>query len=296
MYLINSFTRITDVALSTGEMAGVLQRVAELVRICKHLDNSITDCDDLVDSTLKKDDTNQYMIYDIHSISYSLPNYYPNRKLLNDFSFAINKDAKIWIAGPSGSGKTSLIRVLSRLWQHETGYIRYGAKRGQILRLSQTPYFPCGHLSLFQQISFPATGISNSLERIDNDYASITCILNELKLDWLIEHCEGLFNPVEFEWQDTLTPSEQQRLAFARVLFQQPELVILDESSSCIDLKIEEHIYQLLISNNIGFISIGHHPSLIKFHDVMLYLNGCGTYEIRSVLSLTPTFSTNPFS
>lgn len=48
------------------------------------------------------------------------------------------------------------------------GHIKHGAKRGQILRLSQTPYFPCGHLSLFQQISFPATGISNSLERIDN--------------------------------------------------------------------------------------------------------------------------------
>lgn len=48
--------------------------------------------------------------------------------------------------------------------------------------------------------------------------------------------------------QNTLTPSEQQRLALARVLFQQPQLVILDESSSSIDLEIEEHIYQLLIS------------------------------------------------
>ncbi|VBB32987.1 unnamed protein product [Acanthocheilonema viteae] len=238
MYLINSFTRITDVALSTGEMAGILQRWVIFDR----------NDDFVVDSAFKKNGTNKLMIYDIHNISYTLPNCYPTQKLLKDFSFAINKDAKIWITGPSGSGKTSLIRVLSRLWQHETGYIRCGLKRGQILRLSQTPYFPCGHLSLFQQISFPATGISNSIERIDNDYVSITSILNELKLDWLIERCEGLFNPVEFEWQDTLTPSEQQRLAFARVLFQQPQLVILDESSSCIDLEIEEHIYQLLIS------------------------------------------------
>ncbi|VIO88169.1 Uncharacterized protein BM_BM17988 [Brugia malayi] len=305
MYLINSFTRITDVALSTGEMAGILQRVAELIRVCEHMGNNRTGSNNfLADSRFIKDDTNRDMIYDIHKISYSLPNYYSTQNLLNDFSFLINKNAKIWIKGVNGSGKTSLIRVLSQLWRHETGYIKCGAKRGQILRLSQTAYFPCGHLSLFQQISFPATGISDSLEKTDNDYASIIKILNELKLDWLIERCEGLFNPVEFEWQDTLTQSEQQRLAFARVFYQQPELVILDGSSSCIDLEIEEHIYQLLISNNIGFISIGHHPSLIKFHDKVLHLNGCGSYTIRSLKSfnqisttdITDIISSNSFS
>ncbi|VDO27323.1 unnamed protein product [Brugia timori] len=281
MYLINSFTRITDVALSTGEMAGILQRVAELIRVCEHMGNNRTGSNNfLADSRFIKDDTNRDMIYDIHKISYSLPNYYSTQNLLNDFSFLINKNAKIWIKGVNGSGKTSLIRVLSQLWRHETGYIKCGAKRGQILRLSQTAYFPCGHLSLFQQISFPATGISDSLEKTDNDYASIIKILNELKLDWLIERCEGLFNPVEFEWQDTLTQSEQQRLAFARVFYQQPEL------------------------NNIGFISIGHHPSLIKFHDKVLHLNGCGSYTIRSLKSfnqisttdITDIISSNSFS
>uniref|UniRef100_A0A1I7V718 ABC transporter domain-containing protein n=1 Tax=Loa loa TaxID=7209 RepID=A0A1I7V718_LOALO len=89
--------------------------------------------------------------------------------------------------------------------------------------------------------------------------------------------------------QDTLTRSEQQRLAFARVLYQQPQFVILDESSSSIDLEIEEHIYQLLISNNIGFISIGHHPSFTKFHDTILHLDGCGNYTIRSLKSFSPT-------
>ncbi|KAM3728889.1 Lysosomal cobalamin transporter ABCD4 [Dirofilaria immitis] len=302
MYLINSFTRIIDVALSTGEMAGILQRVAELVRLCKHMDNSKIDKshdDFIIDSTRTEDSSKQcIVIYDIHNISYSLPNYYPTRKLLNDFSFSINKDAKIMISGPNGSGKTSLIRVLSRLWQYDTGYIKYGTKRGQILRLSQMPYFPCGHLSLFQQISFPATGISDSFERIENDYVLINSILNELKLDWLIERCEGLFNPVEFEWQNTLTLSEQQRLAFARVLYQRPQFVIIDESTNSIELDIEEHIYQLLITNNIGFISITHHLSLIKFHEIILHLDGCGNYTIQSLhsASISNTINSNHFS
>ncbi|VDM94186.1 unnamed protein product [Onchocerca ochengi] len=85
MYLINSFTRITDVALSTGEMGGILQRVAELIRVCEHMDNRKTglENDFLIDSTLEEDNNKQYMMYDIHNISYSLPNYYPVRKLLN---------------------------------------------------------------------------------------------------------------------------------------------------------------------------------------------------------------------
>uniref|UniRef100_A0A183ELA8 ABC transporter domain-containing protein n=1 Tax=Gongylonema pulchrum TaxID=637853 RepID=A0A183ELA8_9BILA len=70
----------------------------------------------------------------------------------------------------------------------------------------------------------------------------ISGILNNLQLSWIIERCGGLYSPVEFEWQDTLTPGEQQRLAFARVIYQRPELVILDESTSSVGVDVEELI------------------------------------------------------
>ncbi|VDK75486.1 unnamed protein product [Litomosoides sigmodontis] len=249
MYLINSFTQIADVALSTGEMAGVLQRVAELVQVCNYMGNTtIGHSGFVINSKFEEDDRDEQMMYSLHNVSYSVPNYHSTQRLLNDFSLTIRRNSKVWIKGPSGSGKTSLVRVLSQLWQCET------------------------------------------------DYASINSILSNLKLDWLVERCGGLFHPVEFEWQNTLTPSEQQRLAFARVLFQQPQLVILDESFSCIEPEIEEQIYQILISSDIGFISIGHHPSLIKFHDTIIHLDGCGTYKVRSLLPLSPTSTIDPIS
>ncbi|VDK44088.1 unnamed protein product, partial [Gongylonema pulchrum] len=130
--------------------------------------------------------------------------------------------------------------------------IRCAVKRGKILRLSQVPYFPSGRLSLFQQIIFPAVGIAADQETNNNgedfsvDDALISGILNNLQLSWIIERCGGLYSPVEFEWQDTLTPGEQQRLAFARVIYQRPELVILDESTSSVGVDVEERMYQLL--------------------------------------------------
>uniref|UniRef100_A0A915Q3F9 ABC transporter domain-containing protein n=1 Tax=Setaria digitata TaxID=48799 RepID=A0A915Q3F9_9BILA len=286
MYLINSFTRITDLALSIGEMAGILQRVAELIQVCQHMENNLSGDDDfLVESKFNQNSTKECSLYDIYNITYSLPNCISSQQLLNGFSFSISRDAKIWITGCSGSGKTSLIRVISQLWHPKNGHIRCGAKRGQILRLTRTPYFPCHHLSLFQQINFPATGISNSLEATENDYALISNILRELQLDWLIDRCEGLFNPVEFDWHNTLTPSEQQRLAFVRILYQRPELVILDEATDSISTDIEEKIYELLISNDIGFITISHHQVLIKFHNVEIHLDGSGGCIIRTINS-----------
>lgn len=98
---------------------------------------------------------------------------------------------------------------------------------------------------------------------------------------------------MEFEWQTTLTPSEQQRLAFARVLYQQPELVILDDSTSSVEADLEERMYQLLISNNISFISTGHHPFLSKFHDTEVRLDGHGGYAIRSLSSFNSVSKTD---
>lgn len=55
--------------------------------------------------------------------------------------------------------------------------------------------------------------------------------------------------------QETLTPGEQQRLAFARVIYQRPEFAVLDESTSSVGVDIEERMYQLL--NQVKFCISG---------------------------------------
>eukprot|EP01031_Cornospumella_fuschlensis_P031612 gene31612-38204_t len=81
---------------------------------------------------------------------------------------------------------------------------------------------------------------------------------------------------VDKDWSKTLSLGEQQRLAFARVLYNRPDVVVLDEASSALDLASEEQMYELLRTLNITYVSVGHRPSLVKYHNKKLVLGGSG--------------------
>jgi putative ATP-binding cassette transporter len=69
-------------------------------------------------------------------------------------------------------------------------------------------------------------------------------------------------------WAQTLSPGEQQRVAFARTLLQRPDWLFLDEATAALDEKTEAHLYQLIQDRlpQTTIISIGHRPALARFH------------------------------
>ena len=86
------------------------------------------------------------------------------------------------------------------------------------------------------------------------------------------------------DWSNTLSLGEQQRLAFGRVLINRPSLVILDESTSALDVDAERKMYILLkerlvssAGTPVTYVSVGHRPSIIAFHDLKLLLRDDGT-------------------
>ena len=98
------------------------------------------------------------------------------------------------------------------------------------------------------------------------------------------------------DWSNRLSLGEQQRLAFGRVLVSQPELVILDEASSALDVVSEAKMYSIL--RNLGqktvaggqvsrpgltYVSVGHRPSLLAFHDEKLKLAENQQVEIETI-------------
>ena len=87
------------------------------------------------------------------------------------------------------------------------------------------------------------------------------------------------------DWSNTLSLGEQQRLAFGRLLVNRPRFVMLDESTSALDVVAEKKMYALLkegltstSGDPITFVSVGHRPSIVAFHDLKLLLRDGSGY------------------
>jgi putative ATP-binding cassette transporter len=161
------------------------------------------------------------------------------------------------------------MRTVAGLWSFGSGRILRPAP-DQIMFMPQKPYLILG--SLRRQIQYPRTG------EVDDD--RLFEILRAVGLAHLPAQFGGL--DAELHWADVLSGGEQQRLAFARLLLTRPRFAFLDEATSALDMAAEESLYSWLAHSGIAFISIGHRPSLRKFHKRVIELSSALQHPIAS--------------
>ena len=195
--------------------------------------------------------------------------------LITDLNLSLQAGQALLIKGPSGSGKTTLLRALAGLWPYAEGEVRRPLGH-QALFLSQRPYLPLGDLRTV--IAYPAVGQPE-------DQARMQQVLHQVNLGHLAERLE-----VSCDWAHILSVGEQQRLAFARVLFNRPQVVFLDESTSAMDEGLEHALYALLRSEMPGalLLSVGHRSTLAGFHTHRLEVDGRGGW---SLVAQAPTLA-----
>src|SRR5262249_42245408 len=157
--------------------------------------------------------------------------------------------------------------AFAELWNSGAGKIVHPPIE-KMMFLPQRPYMILG--SLRSQILYP------DVEKTATD-AELEAILKTVNLPDLRERMEkeGGFE-AGVHWADVLSLGEQQRLAFTRVLMSNRPYVILDEATSALDVKNEERLYSLLKKSGVTFMSVGHRPTLVKYHSHVLELCGCG--------------------
>ena len=97
-------------------------------------------------------------------------------------------------------------------------------------------------------------------------------LLNSVGLGDLASRMGDTFDDDSIEWTDVLSVGEQQRIAFARLLFQKPKpsIVFLDEATSALDEASERKMYELLAAEKYTVVSVGHRSSLMQFHSKRL--------------------------
>ncbi|WP_344874833.1 ABC transporter ATP-binding protein/permease [Nonomuraea antimicrobica] len=192
----------------------------------------------------------------------------PNSQpLIEGLTLSLSPGQALLVRGPSGSGKTTLLRSLASLWPHAHGIVRRPVGT-HTLFLSQQPYVPLG--SLRTALAYPEPG-----DLISEDRAREA-------LRWVqLGHLEDRLDD-ETHWTRTLSPGEQQRLGFARILLTRPSLAFLDETTSAVDEGLEHALYRLIRERlpQCMLVSVGHRSTLSAFHTHHLHLLGAGRWGI----------------
>jgi vitamin B12/bleomycin/antimicrobial peptide transport system ATP-binding/permease protein len=204
----------------------------------------------------------------IRDLDIKLPD---GRPLLTDLDIELAGGDSLLVRGRSGSGKTTLLRSLAGLWPHVEGNIAR-AEDVHTLFASQQPYLPLG--TLRAALAYPAAADS-----LGDDAARET--LRAVQLGHLADRMDE-----ESDWAKTLSPGEQQRLTFGRILLSRPSLIFLDETTSALDEGMEHAMYELVRERLPGctIVTVGHRSTLERLHTDELTLLGDGRWEAKTLV------------
>ncbi len=188
--------------------------------------------------------------------------------LVDPLDVRLESGQSLVITGQSGAGKTTLLRSLAELWPYASGTLRCPDGDNATMFLSQLPYVPLGTLRTV--VAYP-----NSADELPDEALRDT--LTKVALAPLSDRLDEVR-----DWAKVLSPGEQQRVAFARILLTKPQAVFLDESTSALDEGLEHALYQLLHNElpECVVVSVSHRPAVEQFHGQQLELLGGGPWRL----------------
>ena len=202
--------------------------------------------------------------------------YEPGRAVLRDVTLAVPVGATWAVVGPTGAGKTTLLTIISGLVSPTSGSVRIaGAVSGARLRRGDGGV----HRSrlVFQEPFLFADTLRANIDL--EGAASIGQVADALRLAQaasFVAELPGGLDTVVGERGVSLSGGQRQRIALARALASQPDVLLLDDTTSALDPTTEAHILSGLRGElaHLTTIHVASRPSTIALADTVVYLVG----------------------
>ena len=269
-----SFTR--PIQQITRVMNQIQTAMAASERIFEFLDLD----DEENPSTRKLDTINDNITFEDVSFGYS-----PNEKIIKNLTFEVKKGQKIAIIGETGAGKTTIVKLLMRFYDIDSGSIKIdGVDIDEYDKHSLR-----SHVGMVLQDSWLFSDTIKSNIRYGNLEVSDDEIVDASKqvyIDNFIRQLPDGYETTLNEDSDNISHGQKQLLTIARTILSSKEILILDEATSSVDTRTEKLIQKAidkLMENKTSFIIAHRLPTIRNADKIIVIENGeiieQGTHE-----------------
>jgi ATP-binding cassette subfamily B (MDR/TAP) protein 1 len=199
----------------------------------------------------------------------------PKKPILDDFHLSVRRGETVGLVGPSGGGKSTVISMIERFYDPDSGSVEFNGVdikglnlkwyRDQIGYVGQEPVLFDG--SIAQNIAYGAPGATR--EEIEEAAKQANAY------DFITSFPEGFETPVG-ERGTQLSGGQKQRVAIARALVKKPTVILLDEATSALDSEseavVQEALDRLMESRDHTTIVIAHRLSTLSGADRIAFI------------------------
>ncbi len=231
---------------------------------------------------------NGFIVFDNVRFSYN-----GTQNNLEDISFSVKKGGSLGIIGPTGSGKSTIIKLLLRFYDVNSGGIRIGGR--DIRTIPKEKLYGMFGTAMQNDFLYSDTVEENIRFGRELSEEQIKDAAKIAQADGFISELESGYGHLLSQKGTNISGGQKQRLLISRALAAQPEILILDDSSSALDYKTDAALRKALKESceNMTVITVAQRVSSVKDCDLILVLEegkiiGMGNHD--SLISSCPEY------
>lgn len=250
----------------SNQYANILTAIAGAERVFNILDTP----DEVDEGKTELDIPHMKGDVDFSHINFS---YVKGKQVIKDFNLEVKQGQKIALVGATGSGKTTIVNLLTRFYDIDSGKITIDGV--DINDIPKKELRSAIAIVLQDTVLFHDT-IGNNIKygRLDATDDEVKAAAETAEAREFIERLPEGYNTVLSEGGSNLSQGQRQLLSIARAVLADPKILILDEATSSVDTRTEMHIQQAMVAlmKNRTSLIIAHRLSTIRDADMIIVM------------------------